>query len=89
MADGSRSGRRQQFLRTAGKGSRRAKRVRCKSCPPAPSEVARDHLARPLLRSTIDNTLRRALHKQPEQRHASMSELAPEIEAHTRMLVRC
>jgi eukaryotic-like serine/threonine-protein kinase len=56
--------------------------------PRPPSEVARDKHLRPLLRGAIDDTLLRALHKSPTQRHASMRELAAEIEAHTRTLAR-
>lgn len=56
--------------------------------PRPPSEVAREEHLRPLLFGAVDRTLLRALHKEPSQRHASMRELASEIEAHTRMLAR-
>jgi eukaryotic-like serine/threonine-protein kinase len=52
--------------------------------PRPPSQLAHEEL----LRGGIDATLLRALRKNPAHRHASMSELAAEIEAHTRRLAR-
>ena len=56
--------------------------------PVVPSEMATSASARDQLRGAIDATLLKALAKRPDQRHASMRELAAELEAHTRMLMR-
>lgn len=70
-------------------GSNRALREAILSSPPLlPSAIARELELRPLLEGGIDHTLLRALHKDPAQRHASMRELAQEIEDHTRRLSR-
>jgi serine/threonine-protein kinase len=54
----------------------------------APSEMASSAAARDRLRGAIDATLLKALAKRPEHRHGSMRELATELEAHTRALMR-
>ena len=70
-------------------GSNRALREAILGAPPlVPSAVARELELRPLLQGGIDGTLLRALHKDPGRRHASMRELAGEIEEHTRRLSR-
>ena len=70
-------------------GSNRALREAILSAPPLlPSAVARELVLRPLLEGGIDALLLRALHKDPARRHASMQELAAEIEEHTRRLSR-
>ena len=58
-----------------------------KMAPRPPSEAAEPSV-RPLLAGAIDRTLLRALDKDPARRHASMRELAAELEEHTRMLGR-
>jgi serine/threonine-protein kinase len=54
----------------------------------APSDMATDAATRDQLRGAIDATLLKALAKRPEHRHGSMRELAAELEAHTRQLMR-
>jgi serine/threonine protein kinase len=56
--------------------------------PTAPSEVATSAHARDQLRGAIDTMLLKALAKRPEHRHGSMRELASEIEAQARVLMR-
>jgi serine/threonine protein kinase len=73
----------------AARGSNRALRAAILSAPPLPpSELAESNDARELLCGAIDDTVLRALAKRPEQRHASMSMFALEIEAHARDLSR-
>jgi serine/threonine-protein kinase len=69
--------------------SNRALRDAILAHPPAvPSEMATSAAARDQLRGAIDATLLKALAKRPEHRHASMRELAAELEEHTRVLMR-
>jgi serine/threonine-protein kinase len=56
--------------------------------PPAPSEMATSADARDQLRGATDAMLLKALAKRPDQRHASMRELANEIEQNARTLMR-
>jgi eukaryotic-like serine/threonine-protein kinase len=71
------------------RGSNRALREAITSTIPLPpSSVTNDLTRKAHLKGDLDETIMRALQKQPEQRYASMHEFAERIEHHARRLAR-